>query len=107
MSPGNLLVPAVVALTSVAAYAVGRMILGLPARGVLSAWGEALEVIGATLVFLAVNTAAIVALALATRLLTRGFLSVYAVEDPMLLALSLIEALVFQLWRRAAGPPAG
>ena len=107
MSLQNLLVPAVVVLTSVAAYVVGRMMLGLPARGIHTAWGEALEVVGAALVFLVVNTAAVVALALATRLLTRGFLSVYVVEDPMLLTLSLLEALVFRLWRRTVGPPKG
>lgn len=61
---------------------------------------ETLECLGLSVAFLGCNLAAGVALVLGLRVLTRQFVSVYWLNDISLVALSLVQALVFHCWRR-------
>ena len=78
---GSLVLVAVLAVTSLAAYLVGSRRLGLPRARLGRAAGRALDCIGLGLVFLAVNLLVGGALVLAVRLATGRFLSLYVLND--------------------------
>lgn len=86
-------------------YWVGSRRLGLPAREFPGAVGRAIETLGATLVFFAANFGLSVLAALGVRSFTDGFLSLHQLSDWIVLALSLLQALVFQAWRERATTP--
>lgn len=96
-----------VGLTSIGAYLLGAKRLGLLWRHLRVAIGRMLECIGMALVFFLVNLAAGMAIVLAGRLLTRGFVSLYLANDVSLVMLSFLQALAFQWWRelKAQNPP--
>jgi hypothetical protein len=87
-----------VACTSLAAYWLGARALGLPRRRLGAATRRMLECVGLTLVFFAANLALALLAIVAARRLTRGFVSLYLVNDLVLVALSLLQALVFAWW---------
>ena len=90
------------ALTSLAAYVVGRRLFGLPAAGLRPALRRALEYGGAALIFWLVNVALGATLGLLVRACGLGFVSLYVNTDTTLGALSLLQALVFECWRAGA-----
>ncbi len=100
---GQLLIPVLVGVTSVAAYLVGARGLGLSHGCILKAVRRMLECLGITLIFLGVNLGAAVIVILAARALTREFVSLYLAADGTLLVLSLIQALIFQGWQDLSG----
>jgi hypothetical protein len=93
------LVAAALALTSLAAYAIGRRRHGLSPRGLRDAVAAALETIGLGVLFLGVNAALIVVPILLLRTWSGRFLSVYEVDAGTLAAVSLGQALVYRWWR--------
>lgn len=100
----QLFIPVLVGVTSVAAYLVGARGLGLSEGGIRRAVGKMLESLGMMLIFLGVNLAAAVIVILTARVLTREFVSLYLAADETLLALSLIQGLIFQWWRDLSAP---
>ena len=100
---GQLLIPVLVGVTSVAAYLVGAKGFGWSHGCILKAVRRMLECLGITLIFLGVNLGAAVIVILATRALTREFVSLYLAADGTLLVLSLIQALIFQGWHDLSG----
>lgn len=93
-----------VGLTSVGAYWVGVKGLGLSGRGLRRAVGKVLECVGMMLVFLVGNLAAGMITILAARVVTREFVSLYLINDEVLVILSLLQGLAFQCWRDASVP---
>ncbi len=93
-----------VGLTSVGAYWVGAKGLGLSGRGLRRAVGKVLECLGMMLVFLVGNLAAGMIAILAARVVTRKFVSLYLIDDEVLVILSLLQGLAFQCWRDASAP---
>lgn len=98
----DLFILVLAAATSVTAYLVGRRRLGLPPGGLRSASTRLLECLGLAVLFLLGNYALGVAAILAARAVTRGFVSLYLVDDVILVVLSLLQALVFAWWRQTA-----
>jgi hypothetical protein len=96
----DVLMSGLVAITSLGAYLWGRRRLGLPAAALPRAAARALETLGLALVFLGLNLGgAVLAIGLARS--AGGFVSLYAVDDPTWIPLSVLQALVFQAWRAA------
>jgi hypothetical protein len=89
--------------TSLIAYLAGRVALGLSLPTLASAVARAFELIGMSMLFLAINVAVGLFLILAVRTLTPVFLSVYLLNDTSLVGISLVQGLVFETWR--ARPP--
>jgi hypothetical protein len=87
-------------LTSCAAVLFGRRVLGRPAARVRQAVVAALETVGIAIVFLAMNAAVAAALVLAMRAVRDRGMPLYAAIEPVWLGISLLQALVFQFWRR-------
>ena len=96
----QLLLPLLVALTSVGAYAVGTRVFGLPRHGIALAVRYTLDVAGLTVVFLAVNLGLGLAVVLGSRALSMRFVSVYILNDTSLIALSALQAVVVGSWWR-------
>ncbi|MGH7399008.1 MAG: hypothetical protein ACRELW_15850 [Candidatus Rokuibacteriota bacterium] len=86
--------------TSAAALVVGARALGLPARRLGSGVRRALELAGLCVLFLGANLAVGLGVILAVRRFTGYFLSVYLLNDIGLVALSALQAVVFECWRR-------
>jgi len=93
-----------VGLTSVGAYWVGTKRVGLSGRGLRRAVERVLECVGMMLVFLVGNLAAGMITILAVRVVTRKFVSLYLIDDEVLVILSLLQGLAFQCWRDASAP---
>jgi len=91
----------------VGSYLTGVRWLGLPPSGVKAALGKMLEGMGMTLAFLLANLAVGVGAVLTGSLLAGRFVSPYLIADQLeaLLALSLLQALVFQGWRETPARP--
>jgi hypothetical protein len=98
MDAGYLL--AIVATTSGLLWLFGRRVLGLSARALPAAIGAAAELLGAAMLFWALNVALGAGIALAVRGLGLGFVSLYVNTDLSLGAFSLGQALVWEAWRR-------
>ncbi len=73
-------------------------------KGLMVAAAKMLECVGATVIFLAANILAAIAVIFALRLLAggRAYVSLYLANDVILLVLSLLQAMAFQWWREAA-----
>src|SRR5262245_60155465 len=97
------LILALLALTTLGAYLLGARRLGLDPRRLPGAFGRALETLGATLLFFAANFGLCVAVALGARRYTESFLSLHQLSEWIVLALSLVQALVFREWREGPG----
>lgn len=94
----NVVLPVLVAVTSLAAVLIGRRWLGLAPRRLRLAALRAVETVGLVAAFGAANVGLGVAVILAYRELTGEFLSFYVLNDAVLGLLSLLQALVFQWW---------
>jgi hypothetical protein len=91
-------VPALVIVTSAAAWLVGTRALGLPRGGFLAAGARVLEVIGLLMMFLALNLGLGATAILAWRGITGRFVSLYILNDATLGVFALVQALVFHWW---------
>ena len=98
----ELFVPAVVAVSTTLACAFAVRRLRWPRRALGPAFGKALECVGATVLFCLMNAAVGVVLILAARAVSGRFVSLYLGTDQSLLALSALQALVFQWWRESS-----
>jgi hypothetical protein len=104
----DLVILALAAATSAAAYLVGRRRFGFPPGGLRSAAARLLECLGLAVLFLLANQALGIVVILAARAVTGGFVSLYTVSDVTLVVLSLLQALLFAWWRHTPeGRPEG
>lgn len=85
-------------ITSAIAVAFGRR-RGIACLG--AAVVVAVETIGAAVLFFVANVTIGIGLVLAARRLTPVYLTIYEVSDLVLLIISLLQALVFETWRRS------
>ncbi len=90
--------PALVAITSLGALLVGIRRLGLAPAGLQQAGVRALETMGLLLVFTGLNLALGIAGILAWRGITGEFVSLYVLNDAVLGLLSLVQAVIFHWW---------
>jgi hypothetical protein len=95
-----------VALTSAALYGWGRR-QGWSARALGAAAWRTLECLGLALALLALNLVTGVLMALAMRVATRSFISLYGAADLTLVPLSLGQAILFLWWRALAAASRG
>jgi hypothetical protein len=103
----QLFLPALICLTSAGACFVGVRAAGLSAGRLRAAVGKALECVGLTLVFLAVNVAVGTTAVLGARYLLSTFVSLYPMADASLLGLSLLQALTYHWWHELSKHPRG
>ena len=96
----TILLLAVACGSSLILWLVGRRWLRLPSAALAAALTSAVDLIGATLLFWLFNVTLCSALALAVRGLRLGFISLYLGSDVLLPAVALLQALVFEAWRR-------
>jgi hypothetical protein len=97
-----------VAVTSAGAFVLGRRGGADTTRDALRRAGRrALECVGLTAAFFAVNLGLGALLTLMIRGLTPLFVSLYLSADVSLLVLSFLQALVYQRWREGSGGQAG
>ncbi|HEY7203313.1 MAG TPA: hypothetical protein VIA61_03415 [Methylomirabilota bacterium] len=89
------------AVTSLGAVGVGAHAMGLGRERLKMAVHWALEMVGASVVFFVVNVAVGLPVILAVRAFTSQFLSVYLLNDLMLIVLSTLQGIVFCCWRRS------
>ena len=87
------------ALTSLAAYAVGRHRLRLPARTLRPAVDRMLECLGLGVIFFASNLGMGIAGILVARAVSGESVSLYLLDDAVLLVFSVLQAMVFAWWR--------
>jgi hypothetical protein len=90
-----------VSTTSLAAVVIGARGLGLSRAGLKVAVQCALEVIGASVVFFVGNLVMALSVILTVRTVTSQFVSVYFLDDQMLVVLSVIQGIAFHCWRRS------
>ena len=95
----GLLIAAVIGLTSLVAYFVGLKRLGLSTGGLGTAVVTMLECVGTTLIFAIINFGVAAAVIFGVRALTTGFMSVYFLDDVAWWVLSVLQGLVWWLWR--------
>src|SRR2546425_1100505 len=93
----------VVTVTSLGAYVLATRRLGLTPSSLRIATLRMTEILGTALLFCMINLAVGVAAILALRAAAGWFLSVYFLNDLSLLALSGLQALLFDSWRRTPG----
>jgi hypothetical protein len=86
----------VVGFSSLAAALVVR---GRSRRRLRSAMGKTLETLGLAAVFLLLNVGVGFCLTLLARVVGGRFVSLYYSDDATILAISVLQALVFQWWR--------
>lgn len=96
-------VPVLVLVTSACAWLLGTRRLGLRRGGFLAAGARVLEVIGLLMVFLALNLGLGGTAILAWRGITGHFVSLYILNDAVLGAFALLQALAFHWWWREGG----
>ena len=92
----------IVGLTSLAAYPAATRFASRRRADLQGALKETLECLGLVVIFFLANVTMGVALILGFRALTGWFISVYIVNDVTLAILSILQALVFHLWRARA-----
>jgi hypothetical protein len=97
------LIAAVVLATSAVACSVGVRWLGLHGAALGRAGLKTLEIVGMGAIFFGANLAAGMIFVAAARVLTGWFVSHYILSDVSLLALSLLQGMVFVWWQSAAG----
>ena len=101
---GQAFILIVAGLTSLGTYILGVKRLGLSRYGLWPALGRAFECVGLTLVFFLLNLVIGMVAILGVRLFIGEFVSLYTASDATMLVLSLLQALIFQSWRRASQP---
>jgi hypothetical protein len=95
-------VPAVALVSTLLAFALVTRRFGWPARAALAASGKVLECVGATVVFCLLNGVVGVLVILTARVVSGRFVSLYLGADHTLIALSALQALLFQWWRETS-----
>jgi hypothetical protein len=93
---------ATVLLTSLLAGALAVIRLRLSASGLTRALAGLADVVGTGVVFAAFNLATGAAAVFALRVLTGHFVSLYSLDDLMLIVLSLLQGCLWRLWRDAS-----
>jgi hypothetical protein len=99
-----LAVTTLVVVSSAGTYVVGVRRFGLAGRELRAVLDRTLECAGIVLVFCVVNGALAVLGVVASRLLTHRFVSLYLVDESTVLALSLVQGVMFQWWRQSPVP---
>ena len=69
-------------------------------NGLLAAGRHVLELVGLAVLFFLANVALGLAIVLNVRSISSHFLSVYVLDDPSLVVLSLLQGALFFFWRR-------
>jgi hypothetical protein len=87
--------------TSAGGFLLGVWGLGIPRARLHGGILRALELAGASVVFLLVNLAVGISVILAVRTFTTHFLSAYLLNDVALVVLSAFQGIVFECWRRS------
>ena len=90
-----------VGLTSAAACVVGTRGLGLSWRALGAAAARMFESLGLIVVFFVANLLFGGVAILTARAVGSGFVSLYLLDDVAVLALSVVQGLVFQAWRES------
>lgn len=96
-------VAALVAITSLAAYAVGTRAWRLERRRLIGAGLFTLQLVGMSTLFLLANLALGLLAVLVVRGATGAFVSVYVLNDYTLCALSALQGACFECWRAGRG----
>ena len=96
----NLFGSILVVITSIATYGITRR-HAAESASVRHAFRIVLECLGASTVFLGINAALGTLVILGLRSFTPLFLSVYVLNDLMLIVLSILQGFVFHLWWRS------
>jgi len=97
----GLLIAAVFGLTSLGAYLFGVRRIGLSTAGLGTAVLATLECVGIALIFVVINLGVAAGIIFGVRALTAGFLSVYLLDDVTWWGLSVLQGLVWWIWRGA------
>jgi hypothetical protein len=87
-----------VGLTSLAAWLLGARRRKLSRPGLGAAARATLETVGLGVLFLAGNLALAVLAVVLARALTGRFVSIYAIDDLALVAVSFLQAVCFRWW---------
>ena len=95
----ELLLVGVIGLTSLSAYLVAVKRLGLSTAGLRSAALRMLGCVGTALIFAIINFGVAAAVIFGVRALTIGFLSVYFLDDVAWWVFSVLQGLLWWLWR--------
>ncbi len=95
-------VPAVVITSTAVGCWIAARRFGWPLRGLGPAFGKALECVGGVVLFCLLNAVVGTALIFATRAVSGRFVSLHLGADQSLLAMSALQALVFQWWRESS-----
>jgi hypothetical protein len=95
----ELLLVGVIGFTSLGAYLVAVKRLGLSTVGLRSAALRMLGCVGTTLIFAAINFGVAAAVIFGVRALTPGFVSAYFLDDVAWWIFSVLQGLVWWLWR--------
>ena len=94
----NSFVLLLVAATTLIAYLLTQMTLRNPTLSVRKAIRRFVECVGASCVFLGANMFLGVAVVFLIRSITPRFVSVYVLDDLMLVILSAAQGILFRLW---------
>lgn len=89
-------------LSSLALWLWGRRRLGLTTSGLAGAAASTLECLGLAVALYAANLVLGVAVTALVRTVSGHFISLYPTTDPVLFALSLLQALLFCWWRQGS-----
>jgi hypothetical protein len=96
----ELLLASVLGLTSLGAYLVGVRRVGLSTAGLGSAASAMMDCVGTTLLFALINFGVAAGIIFGVRAFTAGFMSVYVLDDLTWWVLSVLQGLVWWMWRR-------
>ena len=95
-------VPTVVITSTAVGWWIAARRFGWPLRGLSPAFGKALECVGGVVLFCLLNAVVGTALIFAARAVSGRFVSLHLGADQSLLAMSALQALVFQWWRESS-----
>jgi len=95
-------VPLVALASTVLALAFAARRYRWPPRSLATAAGRVLECVGATVVFCVLNAVVGAAVIFTARAVSGRFVSFYLGADHTLVALSALQALLFQWWRESS-----
>jgi hypothetical protein len=97
----QIFLPLLIGTTSLAVFVIGVRGLGLSWTRLIVGIQSALEIIGASVMFFVVNLMVGLSVILAVRVFTTQFVSVYLLNDLMLVVLSTVQGMVFCCWRHS------
>ena len=95
-----------VALTSLVAYLIAVMQLGLRPSDFGRALGRMADSLGTGVIFALLNVLTAAGLVLSLRALTGRFFSFYSLDDLVWLVVSVLQGWVWRLWRDSRTPEA-